>query len=85
MATKRNPAAGGGGARNADFATGAVPREQLDEIFRTSADGPIDRLAARIKATEPLQPLLAQCRWVMWRYEASPPTPMPSACLPNMV
>jgi primase-polymerase (primpol)-like protein len=70
MATKRNPAAGGGGARNADFATGAVPREQLDEIFRTSADGPIDRLAARIKATEPLQPLLAQCRWVMWRYEA---------------
>jgi hypothetical protein len=32
--------------------------------------GNIDRLAARIKATEPLQPLLAQCRWAMWRCEA---------------
>jgi hypothetical protein len=54
----KSPAAGGGGARNADGE--AIGAE----------GGHIDRLAARIKATEPLQPLLAQRRWVMWRYEA---------------
>ena len=57
-ASTLNPAAGGGGARNADGA--AMGAE----------GGHIDRLAARIKATEPLRPLLAQRRWVMWRYEA---------------
>jgi hypothetical protein len=58
MASKTaNPAAADSGARNADGAA-------------TGAGDPIDRLAARIKATEPLRPLLAQRRWVMWRYEA---------------
>jgi Protein of unknown function (DUF3987) len=53
----KNPAAGDCGARNADGAA-------------IGAGDPIDSLAARIKATEPLRPLLAQRRWVMWRYEA---------------
>jgi primase-polymerase (primpol)-like protein len=58
MASKTaNPAAADSRARNADGAA-------------TGAGDPIDRLAARIKATEPLRPLLAQRRWVMWRYEA---------------
>jgi hypothetical protein len=57
-ASTLNTAAGNCGARNADGA--AIGAE----------GGHIDRLAARIKATEALQPLLAQRRWVMWRYEA---------------
>jgi hypothetical protein len=71
MASKTaNPAAGCDGARDAELAETTIGNRvsATPAQFLHNPEG-LDLLEARIRATSPLLPLLAQRQWAVWRYE----------------